>query len=202
MKLSRHIWRVMKFQSFSTDEFITAKLGRRLEAERLAQDLTQAQLATQAGVSKRTVERLENGESSTLSNGRAFGADTSRRAYVGNLASDEALQGWKGPPSAFHWESAARWAISGHARRKNSRAPDGVAARRLGPGGRCTGPGERKRRRAGGDRRRRESLPEIRRLSEPSKGGERLQHLQRLPAAVEMQDGREPRRSWRLVQSV
>jgi len=58
----------MKFQAFSSDEFITTELGRRLEAERLAQDLTQAQLAAQAGVSKRTVERLESGDSSTLAN--------------------------------------------------------------------------------------------------------------------------------------
>ncbi|THD64880.1 helix-turn-helix transcriptional regulator [Phenylobacterium sp.] len=58
----------MKFGPLATDEFITTELGHRLEAERLAQDLTQAQLAAQAGVSKRTVERLENGESSTLAN--------------------------------------------------------------------------------------------------------------------------------------
>ncbi|HEX3367834.1 helix-turn-helix transcriptional regulator [Phenylobacterium sp.] len=58
----------MKYGPLATDQLIAADLGRRLEAERLAQDLTQAQLAAQAGVSKRTVERLENGDSSTISN--------------------------------------------------------------------------------------------------------------------------------------
>ena len=36
-------------------------IGRRLEAIRLNRNQTQAQLATQAGVSKRTIERLESG---------------------------------------------------------------------------------------------------------------------------------------------
>ena len=56
----------MKFGPLATDALILSELGRRLEAERLAQDLTQAQLAAQAGVSKRTVERLEAGQSSAI----------------------------------------------------------------------------------------------------------------------------------------
>ncbi|HEY1076640.1 MAG TPA: helix-turn-helix transcriptional regulator [Fontimonas sp.] len=38
------------------------ELGARIAALRLARNLTQAALAEQAGVSKRTVERLETGE--------------------------------------------------------------------------------------------------------------------------------------------
>lgn len=40
-------------------------LGRRLAARRLALDLTQADVAEQAGISKRTLERLESGAVST-----------------------------------------------------------------------------------------------------------------------------------------
>jgi transcriptional regulator with XRE-family HTH domain len=49
-----------------TDEAILAEIGSRLSAARLARDLTQAQLAHGAGVSKRTVERIEAGESTQL----------------------------------------------------------------------------------------------------------------------------------------
>ena len=41
------------------------QLGERLAALRLVQNLTQAELADQAGVSKRTVERLEAGATAT-----------------------------------------------------------------------------------------------------------------------------------------
>ena len=49
-----------------TDEAILAELGARLSSVRLSRDLTQAQLAQDAGVSKRTVERLEAGQSGQL----------------------------------------------------------------------------------------------------------------------------------------
>ncbi len=52
----------MKIISGLSDEAILAEIGRRLAATRLARNLTQADLAKQAGVSKRTVERLESGE--------------------------------------------------------------------------------------------------------------------------------------------
>lgn len=45
-----------------SDEAILRELGGRLAAARLARNLTQAALADEAGVSKRTVERLESGE--------------------------------------------------------------------------------------------------------------------------------------------
>jgi transcriptional regulator with XRE-family HTH domain len=43
-------------------------IGQRISRHRLERNLTQAELATSAGVSKRTIERLEAGESTQLSN--------------------------------------------------------------------------------------------------------------------------------------
>jgi len=48
-----------------TDELILEEIGKRLNQTRLAQNLTQAQLAEAAGISKRTLERLEAGATST-----------------------------------------------------------------------------------------------------------------------------------------
>jgi len=45
-----------------TDDVILHELGQRLAHTRLNRNITQAQLAQEAGVSKRTVERLEAGE--------------------------------------------------------------------------------------------------------------------------------------------
>jgi len=44
-----------------TDDAVLEEIGRRLGRRRLALQLTQAKLAEQAGVSKRTVERVEAG---------------------------------------------------------------------------------------------------------------------------------------------
>lgn len=49
-----------------TDEAVLAELGARLAQRRLALRLTQAELANQAGVGKRTVERIEAGHSAQL----------------------------------------------------------------------------------------------------------------------------------------
>jgi transcriptional regulator with XRE-family HTH domain len=51
-----------------SDDSILAELGRRVSRCRIDLSLTQAELAQQAGVSKRTVERLEAGASTQLSN--------------------------------------------------------------------------------------------------------------------------------------
>jgi transcriptional regulator with XRE-family HTH domain len=51
----------MKITEQLTDDGVLRELGTRLAAVRLAHNLTQASLAEQAGVSKRTVERLESG---------------------------------------------------------------------------------------------------------------------------------------------
>lgn len=52
----------MKIDSSITDEQVQKLLGERLLGVRLVRNLTQGELAEQAGVSKRTVERLESGE--------------------------------------------------------------------------------------------------------------------------------------------
>jgi transcriptional regulator with XRE-family HTH domain len=56
----------MKIDSEHTDDAILATLGHRLARRRLDRGLTQAELALQAGVSKRTVERIEAGASAQL----------------------------------------------------------------------------------------------------------------------------------------
>lgn len=55
----------MKLSSQLTDEAVLKELGGRLAGARIEHNLTQAALAEQAGVSKRTVERLESGEVAT-----------------------------------------------------------------------------------------------------------------------------------------
>jgi len=52
----------MKITGQLSDEAILRELGSRLAAARLLRNQTQAALAEEAGVSKRTVERLEAGE--------------------------------------------------------------------------------------------------------------------------------------------
>lgn len=59
----------MKITAQLTDESILKELGGRLTSARLVCNLTQAALAEQAGVSKRTVERLESGEVATQLSG-------------------------------------------------------------------------------------------------------------------------------------
>ena len=58
----------MRISPENTDNTILEELGERLARSRLNRNLTQAQLANEAGVSKRTVERIEAGHSTQLSN--------------------------------------------------------------------------------------------------------------------------------------
>ncbi|MFM1822524.1 MAG: hypothetical protein RI967_790, partial [Planctomycetota bacterium] len=58
----------MESRPTTTDAAVLAELGARMAHLRLQRNLTQDQLAREAGVSKRTVIRLENGESSQLTN--------------------------------------------------------------------------------------------------------------------------------------
>lgn len=55
----------MKISNPLSDESILRELGERLARARLEQNLTQAALAEEAGLGKRTVERLESGEAAT-----------------------------------------------------------------------------------------------------------------------------------------
>jgi transcriptional regulator with XRE-family HTH domain len=53
----------MKITAELTDEAVLHEIGDRMERRRIDAGLTQAQLAQEAGISKRTVERMEAGHS-------------------------------------------------------------------------------------------------------------------------------------------
>lgn len=53
----------MKNISTATDDAILKQLGLRIQQRRLDLQLTQAEVSEQAGISKRTVERIESGAS-------------------------------------------------------------------------------------------------------------------------------------------
>lgn len=59
----------MKITTLLTDQSILEELGTRLANTRLERNMTQAALADQSGVSKRTVERLESGVVATQLSG-------------------------------------------------------------------------------------------------------------------------------------
>ncbi len=52
----------MKIQSKMTDEAVLDELGGRLERTRLQRDLSQLELAAEAGVERKSVQRIEGGE--------------------------------------------------------------------------------------------------------------------------------------------
>jgi transcriptional regulator with XRE-family HTH domain len=58
----------MKIDALLTDKAVLGELGQRMAETRLAANFTQAALAQAAGVSKRTVERLEGGGGAQLIN--------------------------------------------------------------------------------------------------------------------------------------
>lgn len=59
----------MKIVKQATDQAVLSELGERLAKARLERNLTQSQLAAQAGVSKNTVQRLESGSVATQLSG-------------------------------------------------------------------------------------------------------------------------------------
>lgn len=59
----------MEISSSLTDEALLQALGERLARLRVGRQLTQAALAAEAGVSKRTIERLERGEAAVQLSG-------------------------------------------------------------------------------------------------------------------------------------
>lgn len=56
----------MRISSSNTDDAVLAEIGRRLARTRLERNLTQAQLAHEAGLAPLTVLRLERGEAVRL----------------------------------------------------------------------------------------------------------------------------------------
>ncbi|WP_421569548.1 helix-turn-helix domain-containing protein [Stenotrophomonas sp. PD6] len=58
----------MNISNLSSDEAVLGELGQRLARLRLSRGTTQEQLAEAAGVSKRTVQRLEDGTPGQLTN--------------------------------------------------------------------------------------------------------------------------------------
>ena len=57
----------MKISRLLADEAILTELGERIARRRLDLELTQAAVAEQAGIAKRTLERVESGHSAQLS---------------------------------------------------------------------------------------------------------------------------------------
>ncbi len=57
----------MKISELLTDEAILAEIGERIARRRLDLELTQAAVAEQAGIAKRTLERAEAGHSAQMS---------------------------------------------------------------------------------------------------------------------------------------
>ena len=63
----------MKISNLLTDEAVLAEIGKRITRRRIELQLSQAKLAEQAGIAKRTVERIEAGGSTqTVSMIRVF----------------------------------------------------------------------------------------------------------------------------------
>ncbi len=58
----------MSIDTFMSDEAVLQEIGRRMARRRVELELTQAALAEQAGVAKRTVERIEAGLSTQTAN--------------------------------------------------------------------------------------------------------------------------------------
>jgi transcriptional regulator with XRE-family HTH domain len=58
----------MSINTLMSDETVLQEIGRRLARRRVELELTQAALAEQAGVAKRTVERIEAGLSTQTAN--------------------------------------------------------------------------------------------------------------------------------------
>ena len=59
---------IMKISKLLSDDIILSEIGARITHRRLNLEFTQAELARQAGVSKRTVERIEAGSTAQMSN--------------------------------------------------------------------------------------------------------------------------------------
>jgi transcriptional regulator with XRE-family HTH domain len=107
----------MKIESLQTDEAILAELGARIARRRLELEWSQAQVAEQAGVAKRTVERIEAGASAQMSSLiRVFRA-------LELIPALEQLLPDTGPRPMEHLESRRSARRRAPARRRQTRAP-------------------------------------------------------------------------------
>jgi transcriptional regulator with XRE-family HTH domain len=66
LDLKSHIRCDMKIDRYLTDEAVLAELGGRLERTRLERNLTQRELAAEAGVERKALQRIEAGDSVKL----------------------------------------------------------------------------------------------------------------------------------------
>ena len=57
----------MKLTAISSNEEMMRELGRRIRETRIDMGMTQTEIAGKAGVTKRTISRIENGEDLTVS---------------------------------------------------------------------------------------------------------------------------------------
>jgi len=98
------------------DSALLARLGQRLARERVRQNLTQATLASEAGVSRATLQRLESGDSTQLVN---------LIRILRALGLLENLDALVPAPATSPLENAAR---EGRRRQRASPAPSDAAA--------------------------------------------------------------------------
>lgn len=100
----------MPMQDLGSDEAVLTELGERLRAARLPRNLSQQQLAEEAGVGRMTVQRLEQGGSTSL---------TSLIRILRALGAVDALAGLLPAPGPSPLEEARRRGR----RRQRARAP-------------------------------------------------------------------------------
>ena len=112
----------MKISNQVVDEVILRELGERLARVRLERNLTQAGLAEQAGVSKRTVERLESGGVTQLVRS---GARVPRAGSAGALRGADSRAGAQPDCAAEAARQGKKARLLGQSR--NARAPAEVA---------------------------------------------------------------------------
>lgn len=58
----------MKIRGTENNEYILREIGKRIKDVRIAQSMTQREMAVSAGVASKTIERIENGENVKLEN--------------------------------------------------------------------------------------------------------------------------------------
>jgi len=102
----------MKITKLTTDKAVLVEMGRRLALTRLQRNWTQAELALEAGVSKRTVERLEAGG--------AGGEGTRLSAFIRVCRTLDLLEGLEIMLPEPRPNPIAQFKLAGRARRRAS----------------------------------------------------------------------------------